>query len=421
MLWNILILFILIVLSGFFSGTEVALLSVSKIKARALLKEKKKGAQALYKLKENPHRMIITILIGNNIVNIGAAALATVIAVDYFGSAGLGIATGIMTFVILVFGEITPKTFASMHAERLSLLVAKPILVMGYILYPVVVLFEAVTNGIRIVFNVKGEASLVTEEELKTMIEVSAEKDVINLKERELLKSVLEFGDISVEEVMTPKEKILSINEDSSMQEAIKQISRSKYSRKYSRIPLFSKSRYNITGVVHIRDILGSVGKKKKLKEIADEPVFVSYDMTLDKVFKLFQLKQTHMAIVVDFKRNLLGLVTLEDLMEEIVGEIMDEKDLTPSTIIRIDKHTIVVHGGTNIEKINKFLNISLPVDNGTIAELVKAKLKKTRIGSKLSTDEVIIIIDDIEDDKIIKIRIIKKKRFFEKLESNLK
>ena len=420
MFWNILILIILIALSGFFSGTEVALVSTSNIKARTLLKQRKKGAKALYKLKEDPYRMIITILIGNNIVNVSAAALATMIAVDYFGSLGLGIATGTITFLILVFGEITPKTFAATHAERIALIVAEPILILSYIFYPLIVIFGTITDGLRFLLNIKKGTSSITEEELKTMIEFSAEKRIIDLKEKELLKGVLEFSDISVREVMTPKEKIISINGDSSLREAIKEISRNKYSRKYSRIPIFSKNRANITGVVHIRDILNELGKKKKLKDIADEPVFVSANTTLDKVFKLFQLKQTHMAIVVDFRKELLGLVTLEDLMEEIVGEIMDEKDLTPSTIIRIDKHTIVVHGETPVEKINRFFNICLPLDKETVSDFLKSRLKKLVIGIKHTIDDVDLIIDDIEDDKIMKVRIIKKKKFFEKLEENL-
>ena len=418
MFWNIIILIVLIALSGFFSGTEVALVSVSRIKARTLLKQNRRGSQSLYKLKEDPHRMIITILIGNNIVNVSAAALATMTATEYFGSAGIGIATGVITFLILVFGEITPKTFASTHAEKISLTVAKPIWFLSKIFYPLIIIFDFITEAIRVLFRIKKGGSSITEEELKTMIEFSAEKKVIDMTEKELLKGVLEFDDITAAEVMRPKKKIFTINGNTRIKDSIKVIKKSKYSR----IPIFSSSRNKITGIVHIRDILNNVGKRKRLKDISTEPVLVSGSLTLNEVFKIFQLRQTHMAIVVDSKKSTIGLVTLEDLMEEIVGEIMDEKDLSPSTIIRIDKYTIVVHGETDIERINNFFNINLPVNKKQtrIAELLEVVLKKPKIGSKVSIDDVNIIVDDIKNGKIAKLRIIKKKRFFERLEESL-
>ena len=415
MIENIAILIILLILSGIFSGTEIALISIGKIKARTLLKQKRRGSRSLNKLKKKPERMIITILIGNNIVNVAAAAIATVVATDYFGSAGLGIATGLMTFLILVFGEIGPKTFAASHAERIALLVAKPILYLSYILYPIIIIFEWFTKLVMKAF--KSKESAITEEELKTMIEVSAEKNIIDMKEKELLEGVLEFNDIRAGEVMTPENKVFCLNENMPIKKSINYIGKSQYSR----IPLYSGER--ITGIVHIRDIFNNLENKNKLKDIASDPVFISEKLTLDSIFKIFQLNQAHMAVVVDNKKNVVGVLTLEDLMEELVGEIMDEKDLSPNTIVRIDKHTIVVHGKTPIDKINKFFGITLPSTSKivNISDLIKSHLEKIEKGSRLTLDNIYILIDTIEKENIIKVRIIKKKKFFQKLGDHIK
>ncbi len=412
MIENAIILAVLILLSGFFSGTEVALVSIGKIRARTLLREKRRGAKSLYKLKQNPERMIITILIGNNIVNVAAAAIATVIATDYFGSAGLGIATGVMTFLLLVFGEITPKTLSAKHSTKIALIVAKPILIMSYILYPVISVFEWFSKiSAKLV---KLKESPMTEEELKVMIEYTAEKNIIDLEEKKFLESVLQFNDIRAEEVMTPKDKIFSLDSKMTVKKSLKELSRSKYSR----IPLYSGRKNNITGIVHIRDILANLGTNKKLKDIDYEPVIVAHNLTLDNIFKIFQLNQAHMAMVVDSNRKVIGILTLEDIMEELVGEIMDEKDLTPTTIIRIDKRTIVVHGETLIERINKFFRVNIPSIKGVanISDFIKYNTKKFGKGSKITMDDLVFIIDGIEDGDITKVRIMKKKRLVERI-----
>lgn len=417
MIENIIFLIILLILSGIFSGTEIALVSIGKIKARTLLKQKRRGARSLNKLKKNPERMIITILIGNNVVNVAAAAIATVVATDYFGSAGLGIATGVMTFLILVFGEIGPKTLAAGHAERIALLTAKPILYLSYILYPVIIVFEWASKAVIRLTKAKGSA--MTEEELKTMIEVSAEKNIIDTTEKELLEGVLEFNDIRASEVMTPEHKIVCLNENMPVKRALNYIGKTQYSR----IPVYYGDDSNITGVVHIRDIFTNITDKKKLKDIASDPLFISDKLTLDSIFKIFQLNQAHMAMVVDKKKHVIGILTLEDLMEEIVGEILDEKDLSPNTIVRIDKYTIVVHGQTVIERINKFFGTTLPHTSKivTISDLIKSHLEHIEKGSRFTLDNVGMIIDAVEKDDIIKVRMIKKKKFFQRLGERMK
>ncbi|MBU1245577.1 MAG: DUF21 domain-containing protein [Nanoarchaeota archaeon] len=201
---QIITLIILIILSAFFSGIEVALISLSMVKVRTFLRQKKKGSEALYRLKQNPHRLIITILIGNNLVNIGAAALATVIFTNIFGSSGVGIATGIMTFLILVFGEITPKTFATHNAEKVSLTVARLVEILSYILYPFVRFFEAISRLVLLPFK-SGEKKKISEEELRTIVTISKEEGLLSVEAAEMIRNILRFEKIKTLKIMTPK------------------------------------------------------------------------------------------------------------------------------------------------------------------------------------------------------------------------
>ena len=398
------ILFILIILSAFFSGAEVALVSVSYVKAKTLFKEKKKGSSTLLKLKENFRKTIITILIGNNIVNIASASFATVTAINYFGSAGLGIATGVMTLIILVFGEITPKTFASNHAEKISLIIAKPIQILGYILYPFIIIFEQFSIFIGKIIKIKKSEAL-TETEIKTMLEFGVEKKVIEPEEKVIMERAFKFSDITAYDAMTPIKNLFSLNSNLTVKNSIDKILKSGYSR----IPIYSRKKNNIIGTVFIKDVFEEFQNKnynKKLNEMLNEPIIVSKSIGIDDLLKIFQNKQYHIALVKD-KENIIGLVTLEDLIEELVGEITDESDITPNTIIRIDKNTIIVHGKTYITKINKFFKSTLPTKNTEIQKLIK-KLGKPKINSKIRIGELILIIENIKENEIEKIRIIK-------------
>ncbi len=405
---EIFLLAILVVLSAFFSGVEVALVSVSPIKVKSLLKEGRKGSKTLSKLKKNPRRMIITVLIGSNIANIGAAALATVIATQEFGSSGVGIAAGVMTLIILIFGEIIPKTFAATHAERISLAVASPVLALNYILYPLVVILEWIATRVNRLVKIK-KAEPITESDIKAMIEFGVEKKVIDPAEQYIIERAVRFSDITVQEVMILADRIFSLDGRMTIRQALEDIIDSNYSR----IPVYTRSKNNITGVIFVKDVMASVQKNrqnKRLQDIAAAPIFVKKSLGIDDTFKLFQDKQTHIALVRDGKK-IIGLVTLEDLMEELVGEITDETDVTPSTIIRIDKDTIVAHGNTPVERINKFFNSSLPVEKKDMKlhELIRRYEKKPKRHSRIRIDDLTLMPEDVRDGRIIKVRIIRK------------
>ncbi|MFC1687016.1 hemolysin family protein [Patescibacteria group bacterium] len=407
MVESILILLILILFSGFFSGAEVALVSVSSIKVKTFLKEKRKGSGALMKLKARPRRMIITILIGNNIVNIAAASMATLFAADRFGSTGIGVITGLLTLLILIFGEITPKTLAQKNAGTIALIIAKPISILGTILFPLVYFLEWLSKKLEGVVKLKRIAS-ISEAEIRATLEYGVEKNVIDQEERNIMARAIRFSDITIREIMTPINKVFSLDCSQTINQTLNQIIESGFSR----IPIYKGKKDNISNIILIRDVMRefkNIHGDKTLEEIANQSVYVDDTIELNHVMKMFQDKQIHMAFVKDKKNKVIGVVTLEDIIEELVGEITDESDLKPNTIIRVDKNTIVTHGDSLIERINKFFNVDLPVQKVNLQGLIRQHLEKIEKNVKWEIADVLMIIEDIRDSEIIKVRLIKK------------
>lgn len=406
---QIVVLITLIGFSAFFSASETAIISMTEVKVRTLLESEKKGAKALHRLKENPRRFLITILIGNNLVNIGAAALGTLIATEAFGSAGIGIATGILTLAILVFGEITPKSYATAHNEKISLLVARPIELLSYVFVPLVVPFEKLTS-----FFTKpstGQTPLVTEEELKTMIEVSAEQQVIEKHEMEFIKGALKSGDITAREVMTPRLRMFVLDSKISIKDAVDELIKSKYSR----APIIDGSKDKVVGIAYLKDLLTAYRSRKgklNIMEVARTPLFVSQKEVVGDLLRELQSKRAHMAIVVDEFGGVEGLLTLEDLVEEIVGEIVDEVEVSPKLIRRIDRDTILVHGDTEVEDVESFLNVDLlrVAGSSTVNGLLHHVLKDLpKIGDQAEVNNVLLFVEEVKDNSALKVRIRKK------------
>jgi len=407
---QIIILVILLGFSAFFSGAETALTSLSDIKVRNALKNKKRGSYILHRVKSNSRRLIVTILIGNNIVNIGASAIATILATGYFGSKGVGIATGIMTFLVLIFGEITPKSIAHAHAEGISLVISPIILVLEYILYPFVVFFEIITKIIMKVLRIDKTPKLLTEEEFRSFIEIGAEEKIIKKKEKELIEGILEFKDITVKDVMTTKQQMFCLSYNLTLKKVLNTIAR----LPYSRIPIIKGSKDKVIGIAYTKDILKYLAKGKSdmtLGSIANPAIYIPGNMLISDVFEEFQKRHVHIGIVFDKDKRTIGLVTLEDIIEEIVGEIIDEKDLSPNTVLKIDKNTILAHGKIYVRYINDYLCVSLPEAEKTISELIISKAGKLpKRGEKFKlTPFVTVFVEEISKNKILKVRIIKK------------
>lgn len=395
---------ILLFLSGFFSGSETALYSLGKVEVTRLIKQKKRGAKALAHIKENPKRLIIVILIGNNIVNVAASVLATFLATQYFGSYGAGIAFGATTFLILLFGEILPKSMATAQASFISLLVARPIEIIGYILYPIVIIFEKLT---KITGNI--QPIQITEEDVQTMAALGVEAGTIEESEEEIIEKVFRFSDITAEDAMIPRSKIFCLNYNLTIVEAIKSIKKTPFSR----IPVFKNSKDNIIGILYAKDLLKySLKESQKLTigEISKEPYFIPEQKSLNDLLKDFQKKAVHIAIIVNEWGEIIGLITLEDLLEELVGEIIDEKDIDRVSVKRTGKNTILVDGATEIGKINSFLKIKLSGNESeTISALILDKLGRIPFkGEKIELDNLKISIEEATKKTILKVKISK-------------
>ena len=368
---QIVILCVLLVLSAIFSGSETAFVSVPPSKVKELYTKRKPGARTLKKLKENPHRLLITILVGNNLVNIGASAYMAVILTNYFGSSSVGITTGVMTFLLLVFGEITPKSFAHTHAVRLSLYLSKPFLFLGYALYPVIIFFELIVKLVNWLTGSKKDLT-VSEDELMAMVRLGAEEGAIEKQEKELIENVLEFNDITAQEIMIPRMEVQSLNEESTLGDAIDMIEE----YRHSRIPIYRKDPDHIVGILNIKDVLQYIQKYKKNKKLKtleyDAVLKVPFSKKINVLFREFQKRHMHMAIIIDEYGGTAGIVSMEDVLEELVGEIADEFDEEEKDIELIGTDSVVVSGDTLIEEVNEVFKMKVfPRGKNSINALV--------------------------------------------------
>lgn len=376
-----------------------------------LAKQNIKGAQKLLKLKQKPREFIIAILIGNNIVNTGASALATVLATNAYGSSGIGIATGIMTFILLTFGEIIPKSFATSHADTIALFLAPPGIIAIKALYPFVVMFEWLTKLFLRMFGGQKAAPLYSESELRTLVELGVRENRLGDTEKAFIEGVLEFKQSTVKDIMTPKRRMFSLDENLPVETAVHEINK----REHTRTPIYSSSKENIVGIVYLKDVLQALAEHKqqiKIREIAKKPLFVEENYPIKRLFKELKGRHVHIAIVLNKKRELKGLVTMEDIIEEIVGDIFDEKDISPTLMKRIKKNMIIVHGDTEIEDINAFFNIRLPYDEkiNTLNQFLETiKKKEWQEGMKIRHNDVTFIIREVEEKKPVKVFIEKK------------
>ncbi len=404
-----LVLAVLIGLSGFFSGLEVALVGVSKSKIAQLLNDKKKGAKALHKLKTNPSWMMSSVNLGNNLVNVGASALATSVAIRLFGDEGLGIAVGIMTFLILIFGEITPKTYCNANSTKIALRYAPVLLAFSYAFYPVVKFFEIITLGVVRLTGSSHTPPPITEDEIRGVIVQGLAEKAIERDEMEMAAGALKFDDTVIRSVMTPRTRMFTLPSEMLLFEALPLINQSGHSR----IPIFENSRDEVVGFVHVRDVLKELegdNRMVRLKQMAREPVFASQEKTVSSLLKEMKGRKTHMAIVIDEHGGTEGLVTLEDLLEEIVGEIEDETDAArPAGYERIDSDTIIASGEIEIDTINEIFNTQVPEgdDYASLSGLLHERLHDIpQEGDKIEIDNLRIIVEAVSKNIPQRVRI---------------
>ena len=359
-IWQLIILVILISLSAFFSSAETALTSISKLHFRHLAKQEVPNARKVLELLDEPNRLLGAILVGNNIVNIGASALATSLAMDLFGSAGVGIATGIMTLLVLIFGEITPKSWAVRNAERFSLSIAGIVRFLILVTHPIVVFLLYITNFlIRLTGGeTDNKDGIITEEELRSMVDFSHEEGILEGDERKMIHNVLQFGDLPIRTVMTPRTDMVAINETASLED-LGDVFRKE---RYSNIPVYSENIDNITGIINVKEfVFSSVdGPPQSLLDLKT-PAFFTYEfMRVTELFQEFRKKRLSLAIVLDEYGGTVGVVTMEDLIEEIFGELEDSANQEGMEFIVSVDDGYIVGGSTRIDDINEELGLRL-------------------------------------------------------------
>jgi putative hemolysin len=327
--FEIILILVLIVFSAFFSLSETALLSVGKIRIRHLAESGNNNAKQVVRLLENPERFLTAILIGNNVVNISASVLATDAALHNFGNSGIAIATGVMTLLILVFGEVIPKTLASRNAENIAMMVVNPIIIVINIFRPLVWFLTTIVNSMILLFGGKEHVKhpFVTEELINMMLKVGEKEGTIETHEREIISNVFDFTDEKAHGVMTPRENIVCIEEFETLETALKLINESGHSR----IPVYRKDFDNIIGMIYAKDFLKfrdyELGRTR-VREILRPLLIVQAGRKISSVLKELQKKKMAISIVVDNNMKVLGLVSIEDILEELVGEIFDEYDV---------------------------------------------------------------------------------------------
>ena len=351
-------LLVLLGFSGFFSGSETALTSLSMVRVDALVREGRAGAQALHKLKTNTNRMLITILIGNNLVNIGASAMATVLATEVFGYLGPGIAVGVLTLLILVFGEITPKTFAARYAGHIALISAPPLLFFAKLVLPLAWVLERQTVFLQSLVKTETDPT-VTESELLSMAEHGAEEGTIEPGEEKMIERVFAFNDLRTRDVMIPKHRVFILNRNLTIGEALPKIA----AQPYTRIPLCTSKSDKITRVVYLRDVLKAAVKghmNKALKTVAHEtPLFAPLNQPIEQLFSTLRDDERRPVIVVDEYGETQGMFTLEDMLEELVGEIHDQID-KQRQFEEVSEGEFLVEGTEELRVVEEHLAVHL-------------------------------------------------------------
>lgn len=409
LLVQLVVLVILLMGSAFFSASETALMSISKIDARHMVDQNIKNAKIVSKLVEDPNKLLGAVLVGNNIVNIGASSLATVVATDIFKSAGAGIATGVMTILVLIFGEITPKSLSTQKSQEVACFVARPISLVVLIFTPVVKVLMFISNLIIRLFGGKIDTSkpFITTDELKTIVTVSHEEGVLEEEEKEMIYNVFGFGDSYTKDVMIPRTDMIAVDVNATYDEIIELYKQ----EQFSRMPVYQESHDNIIGVIYMKDLLLKQFDPKDfvISDFLRDVYFVHEFKRIDELFKEMRSKKIGMAIVVDEYGGTSGIVTLEDLIEEIVGDIDDEYDMTEDSFVKIADQEYLVDGSFRISDFNDELNLDISSNEfDSIGGFIIGLLDRfPDEGEVVVYDDITFKVEETMNNRINKLRIL--------------
>lgn len=403
-------LVILLMLSAFFSSAETALTTVNKIRMRKLSEEGDARARTVLKVTDNSGKMLSAVLIGNNIVNLSASSIATTLAIDLLGSKGAGIATGILTLLILVFGEISPKTIATIHADSISLAYARIIDVLMKILTPVIFAVNQIAMLFLKILRIdpNGNGNAMTEEELRTIVDVSHETGVIETEEKEMINNLFDFGDAQAKEVMVPRIDMTFASVDSTYEELIEIFREDKFTR----IPVYEDTTDNVIGIINMKDLLLYDDKEKfHVRDILRKPYYTYEHKNTADLFMDMRSSSISVAIVLDEYGATAGLITLEDLLEEIVGEIRDEYDTDEEDpVVWLGDREYEILGSQNLEDLCEELDLKFESeDYDSIGGYVIGLLDHfPKEGESIRTEDgVEMIVESMDKNRVEKIRMI--------------
>ncbi|CUO82524.1 HlyC/CorC family transporter [Clostridium disporicum] len=406
--WQIIVLIILLVLSGFFSMSETALMALSKIRIRHMVEEGVKGAKLVEKLTEDPNKLLGAILIGNNIVNILASSLATTLFVSLVGPSGVGVATAVMTVLVLIFGEITPKSIAKQKAEEVSLKVSKPINIIVKILKPFIGIFSFISSlFIRLLGgDPKATEPFITEEELRTMVGVSEEEGVLEDVEKEMIFNVFDFADSQAKDVMVQRVDIVAVDTEATYEEVLEVIK----TEQFSRIPVYNQTIDDIVGVLYVKDLI-IAGQNKEGFKVSDYMREPYYTFEFKKIKELFnEMKKTrnHLSVVLDEYGGTVGIVTIEDLIEEVFGDIEDEYDDYDKEIEVVKEDEYIVDGSAKLDDISELIGVNMEskefdsVGGLIIGELGRFPDNKEEV----TLNKIRFVVEEVDKNRIKKVRI---------------
>lgn len=406
---RLIILFILLLLSAFFSSAETAFMALNKLRIRSNADEGSKKAKLVLSLIDDPSKLLSTVLVGNNVVNLAASALTTTIMLDLFGNKAVGLATGVLTLLILIFGEITPKTLATRKAEQIAYFYAPFINLLLIVLTPVTFIVNKLAHLVLLLFGVdpnKKENS-VTEDELLTMVDVSSEEGVLEEDEKEMINNVVDFGDTVAKDVMVPSIKMVCVPSDISYDELVAIFRR----EKYSRMPVYDDNKDNIIGIVWAKDLLVNYDENKPfdVHSYLREAYFTYEFKKTRELMSDMREEYKSIAIVLDEYGATAGLITIEDLLEEIVGEIRDEDDTDETDqITKITDTDYEVKGDTNLDDIGDLLDINIDTEDydsiaGHVIHLLGHIPEK---GESVTEDQVTYTVTEISKNRIDKLKI---------------
>lgn len=403
---DFLTLAILVLLSALISGAEIGFFSVNETRLRALAEAGSRRAALALRLRGNPQRLLLTLEFADNLVNVWAATVTAMITVNLFNSEALAVTTGILTVVLMIYADVVPKSLAARHAVPLVLASAYPVFWLEQLLLPVRFILEPLvrwhTGG-------KGmTAPYVTEEELKIMLDEGGKAGSIETEEVKMIKNVFQLNDITAADAMTPRLYVFALDGKF----LLKDVQTKLFESKYSRIPVYDGTLDNVTGILYKTKALMELAQGRndqRLRDIAQPAPFVPATKPADDLMKQFRQEHRHMAVVVNEFGGMMGIITLEDLLEEVVGEIMDETDITEELIKRVTKNQILVHGRTEVRRINEFFKTELEDESNTVSGLIQQRLGHIpAVGEEIRVGPCRLVVHEADAKSIRSVQIFK-------------